>query len=323
MNLSRIDLPDGPILQAVVRDISEQKAAFEQVRQARDRARKYFEVAGTLMVVLDPNGRVTAINQQGRELVGLPSAAIVGEDWFGRFLPDENREEVRAVFRRLVAGEEEIAASYENVVLTGAGERRTLAFRNTILRDEQGAIEGILASGTDVTQQRALEETLRYQARHDPLTGLLNRGALDEALDREVERIQRYGGTLGLIMLDLDHFKVVNDRFGHPTGDRVLQGVVQCLQDELRGADVLGRWGGEEFIAFLPHTDAEEAAGLAERIRQSVAGIPFEEVGRVTVSLGVTELEAGQTRSAMLKRLDNALYQAKEEGRNRVVTLKP
>ena len=179
-------------------------------------------------------------------------------------------------------------------------------------------MEGILSSGVDITQQRELEEALRYEAHHDTLTGLYNRRTILETLDREMGRAHRYGGSVALMMFDLDHFKVINDRFGHEAGDRVLREIARQTQQELRSADLLGRWGGEEFIAVLPETELEAAGSLAERIRQAVAEVAFDAVGEVNVSLGVTAVEPRESRDELLKRLDNALYRAKTQGRNRV-----
>ena len=318
VQLSRIDLAQGPILEAVIRDITEQKTAFNRIRQARNRAQKYFDVAGVMMLVLDPEARVAAINPKGCELIGLPREAIVGSDWIGRFVPAELQEDVRSYFHRLL-NESLVGTDYgENPILTGTGQRRLLAFHNALLTDGEGNMEGILSSGVDITQQRELEEALRYEAHHDTLTGLYNRRTILETLDREMGRAHRYGGSVALMMFDLDHFKVINDRFGHEAGDRVLREIARQTQQELRSADLLGRWGGEEFIAVLPETELEAAGSLAERIRQAAAEVAFDAVGEVNVSLGVTAVEPRESRDELLKRLDNALYRAKTQGRNRV-----
>jgi len=118
-------------------------------------------------------------------------------------------------------------------------------------------------------------------------------------------------------MIDIDHFKMVNDIHGHHRGDYALETLADILRISKRNADVLARIGGEEFIMFLPDTDITGAAILAERIRNSVQNFPFEEIGRMTVSLGVTEFSNTDTNESILKRVDSALYKAKERGRNR------
>ena len=119
-------------------------------------------------------------------------------------------------------------------------------------------------------------------------------------------------------MFDIDHFKAVNDRYGHPVGDTVLVGLTRLVQRNLRAADTLARWGGEEFVIMMPHCDADEAVGLAEKLRALLALQTFETVGQVTASFGVTQCRPEDSPQSWLKRADLALYQAKAEGRNAV-----
>ena len=176
--------------------------------------------------------------------------------------------------------------------------------------------------------QEAAQELVQL-AYHDPLTGAFNRRAFLTSLNQEFERTHRYGSPCCLLMLDLDHFKAVNDRYGHDCGDLVLKHVVERLQSHLRAVDTLGRLGGEEFAVLLPSTQRSAAVELAERLRSMVeqsvlllpvtegAGQPFS----ITISIGVTTLlpgEAGETVGEVLKRVDQAMYNAKASGRNRV-----
>lgn len=162
----------------------------------------------------------------------------------------------------------------------------------------------------------AANHELERRASHDPLTGLWNRQRFEAALDAELDRVARYGSWCGLIMLDIDHFKQVNDSHGHDIGDCVLTQVGQVLQMEMRTPDHLARWGGEEFMVLLPETDGAAAMAVAERLRARLADTEFDDVGTLTISLGVTTTSAPEERSALLKRLDDALYRAKTDGRN-------
>jgi two-component system, cell cycle response regulator len=167
-----------------------------------------------------------------------------------------------------------------------------------------------------------VEETQRLAAT-DALTRVLNRRAFLDRAAGEIARIERYGGTLSLALLDVDHFKSVNDRFGHATGDRVLVTVAKTVSDALRGSDVLARWGGEEFVVAFPVIDASQARLAAERLRRAIESIeiPIEgrpEALRVTASLGVAELSRGETIESVVERADAAMYRAKQGGRNRV-----
>lgn len=124
-------------------------------------------------------------------------------------------------------------------------------------------------------------------------------------------------------MFDIDHFKAVNDTHGHDVGDRVLQTVTRCVADTIRETDQLARWGGEEFMVLLPQTRLPAALELAERLRAAVAGHPFPPVEEITISLGTSQWRPGMSRNALLKETDDALYEAKRQGRNHVAVIRP
>jgi diguanylate cyclase (GGDEF)-like protein len=162
---------------------------------------------------------------------------------------------------------------------------------------------------------------LEIQARTDALTDLPNRRAILEILDEEVSRALRQSGSLGVGMLDIDHFKLVNDRYGHAAGDAVLRELAQRLASVMRPYDSLGRYGGEEFLIVVPGTGREELRDVLERLRAVASATPFAAGGReltVTVSLGGV-VRDGRSADALIARADDALYEAKEQGRDRVV----
>ena len=154
----------------------------------------------------------------------------------------------------------------------------------------------------------------------DQLTGLTNRRVFEEQLEDEVERSRRSGEPLSLAILDLDHFKQVNDQHGHPVGDQVLRELSRVLRTQSRGRESLGRLGGEEFGWLLPGTSAARAYSAAERVRRVVASVAVPPVGRMTVSIGVAGLRPEQTAADLVEAADTALYEAKRSGRNRVVS---
>ena len=165
--------------------------------------------------------------------------------------------------------------------------------------------------------------TMARRADTDALTGVLNRAGFNEAFSREFSRARRYRQPLSLVLLDLDHFKTVNDRHGHPAGDKVLEGTARLLESRVRESDLVARWGGEEFAVVTPMTDADGAVQLAEKIRGLMERTSFGPAGAVTASFGVTEMRADDTLEAILSRVDQALYCAKDTGRNQVKCAEP
>ncbi len=161
-------------------------------------------------------------------------------------------------------------------------------------------------------------EELEQIAIRDKLTGLYNRRKLDESFVAEVSRAERYGRSLSAIMIDIDHFKAVNDAHGHSVGDAVLAETASRLHATLRTSDILGRWGGEEFLIICPETSLETAGQLAERLRLDYEDLDFPVAGRLTASFGVVAHRPGHLANDILLRADKALYRAKNEGRNRI-----
>jgi diguanylate cyclase (GGDEF)-like protein len=170
-----------------------------------------------------------------------------------------------------------------------------------------------------------LEREMAEQARTDPLTGALNRRAMEEAALRETSRSIRHGHRLCMIMLDIDHFKLLNDTRGHAAGDYALQALVRTVKTMLRKQDLLARTGGEEFTILLPDTPVDAGLVAAERVRQAVEAldVPFEEASiKFTVSAGVAQLDPSQGGwENMMRRADSAMYEAKELGRNAVAAV--
>lgn len=165
--------------------------------------------------------------------------------------------------------------------------------------------------------KRYIHNSLASSAIHDALTGVFNKGYFSEYLEYEIARALRKQMPFSLVMLDIDHFKVVNDTYGHRRGDYALKTLAEVVVKAKRNADVLARIGGEEFIILLPDTGLSDAGRIAERIRRSVEDFSFEEIGKLTVSLGVTAFTPSDHNESLLKRVDSALYLAKENGRNR------
>ncbi len=172
----------------------------------------------------------------------------------------------------------------------------------------------------EILNRKEIEKELELISLTDELTGIYNRRAFNDFMHKNISRAKRHLEPLSILMLDIDHFKQVNDLYGHDMGDEVLTIFAHLVQDHLREEDIFARWGGEEFIILLPQTSSSEALKLAERIRKNISEYHFSEIDSVTVSIGHTEFHVDDSFDILLKRVDEALYQAKNAGRNNVTS---
>ncbi len=194
------------------------------------------------------------------------------------------------------------------------------------IKDPQGRIHGVVQVFSDNTPEIAVQkaiEKLEKQAMIDPLTGLANRRYIDKILDNKINEAQRYGIKFGLLFIDIDHFKAVNDKYGHDVGDKVLQMAANTMSSVIRTSDILGRWGGEEFVAVVLNVEEEKLLGVAEKLRISMEKARMENKGtqiKVTISIGATmsNPQNKDTKEKLLKRADDLMYTSKIKGRNQV-----
>lgn len=291
----------------VARDVSELALTQEKFEKA-------FIRNATLMAITDPaTGRFIDVNTAFLEALQLDREAVVGRTTveLGLFPDQKSRDD-------LVADLVDTEPGVSRELCFKSPDGRTMVGEFRAERIRSGPREFLLTMITDVTRQRELMTELEHKATHDVLTGACNRLRADRVLDEEVRRAARVGPCPALIMIDIDRFKVVNDRFGHPVGDQVLQTLVTRLSARIRETDLLARWGGEEFLVILPGTDEDGAVRLAETLRTTMAETRIPEAGRVTISLGVAAHHPGESVADWVGRADAALYEAKRAGRNRV-----
>ena len=307
--------------QGVLVDVTDVKQAEAQIRDERDRAQRYLDIAGTMIVVIASDGRVSLVNRRTCEVLGYSEEELLGRDWFDLVIPDSDRDSTRSAFRRMVAGELERSEEFEHRVLSKTGAERLIAWRNKSLRDEHDRVTGILSSGEDITERRKAQERVAYLAYHDQLTALPNRAMLQDNLTVAVARASRSGLAVGLLCLDLDDFKLVNDSLGHAVGDELLLAAAKRLGDAKRHGDVLARAGGDEFFVLLPDLPEEgesAAVAAAQRVVEAFQE-PFEVAGtelHVSTSVGVSLFprDAGDA-DELLRHADAAMYQAKRDAR--------
>jgi len=187
--------------------------------------------------------------------------------------------------------------------------------------EEQGHLESLLSALLYPMRNALLYRAATQSALRDPLTDTGNRIAMDQTLQREIEMSRRHSQPLSLLMLDIDHFKQINDTYGHSAGDEVLKAVAASIKSQLRNVDMVFRFGGEEFMILLSNTSREAAAMVGERLRFAAQAQDYVAEGKtieLTVSLGCSTLLPGESAESLLRRADSALYVAKREGRNRL-----
>jgi len=267
----------------------------------------------------DRKGRFVAVNARFAEARGLTPERLLGKTDFDFWPPELAQRYVNDDLAVMKSGRRKVI---EEPLVHVQGEPVWIETIKSPIYNSDGKVIGTTGISRDITERKRTAEILRELATTDGLTKLFNRGHFMEAAEHEFQRSNRYGHALSLLMIDVDHFKSVNDTYGHRVGDSVLQFLAKLLLSNLRTVDSLGRIGGEEFAALLPETGRADALVTAERLRVTVANEPIPINGgslRVTISLGAAATSnATPSLDALIGLADAALYQAKNNGRNRV-----
>jgi len=292
-----------------------------ELAEAQAFSARLVELLPNPLWVKDLAGHYRLYNKSFREFFGIDETAWLGhssEEVLGRHLPAEELDSDCRVLDGSSRREE-----FETQIPDCRGQSRTLLVTKAALPADGVVPNGIIGLAVDISERKGLERELRRLATIDPLTGAPNRRHFTTLAHQEMERALRYDLPLAAIMLDVDHFKKVNDTWGHSIGDEVLKAVTESMLAQLREVDVLGRMGGEEFAVLLPQTGVEGARQLADRLRQAVASIrlPLAEGAlRTSISLGVACRGGADTHfDHVLGRADRAMYRAKDQGRDRIV----
>jgi diguanylate cyclase (GGDEF)-like protein/PAS domain S-box-containing protein len=309
----------------VMLDISELTATKRQLQEkeqaltkANDRLEDILFSLPQGIIFVDSNTHtIIDVNPQAALKIGLPPNEIVGKICHNFICPNRKGN-------CPITDKEQQVDRSETYLLNNSGDK--IPILKTVIRLEIGGQDCLLESFEDISELKRLENELTQLATMDSLTGIFNRRHFFDLTEKEIKRSQRYGGPLSLAIFDLDDFKKINDTYGHPTGDDVLKAFARKIKGMLRGNDIFGRIGGEEFAISMISCGLEEAEKAASRIGKAVA----EEVIktdqhdiRCTISVGVSQLGSGEKSSeAILDRADKALYQAKATGKNRVMAYK-
>jgi diguanylate cyclase (GGDEF)-like protein/PAS domain S-box-containing protein len=309
------------VYMAVLKDVTR---LAEQERRLHTNRQKFFAIFDNVrdyaIYTITMDGVIEEWNQSVQRYGGWLAADIQGRS-MSLFFPQDDPDRPRIDL--LLAEAKRIGSvETEGWRLKRDGSRLWANSVITALPDENGTVQGYVVVSRDITERKRLEDDMKLLATVDPLTGAYNRRQGDALLAAEFSRRSRDGRPFAVLLLDIDHFKTINDRFGHPAGDAVLRSLVQACQTALRPIDMVVRWGGEEFLVVLPDTDAVAAMSAAERVRVALAAtevvIPDPSTIRFTVSMGVA-VSQRDSPGELLRRADVALYTAKNGGRDRVV----
>src|SRR5208337_283629 len=275
---------------------------------------------------VDTDRRILYWNAAAERLSGYAASEVVGSLCFDDILDHTDSAGCHLCHERcpLAATIETRKQLCKRVFLRHKeGNRIAVEVRVSPVMDDRGRTVGAVEIFRDASSDLALESaysSARELAQKDPLTGLANRRSLASFVSEQLMLFWRSGRRFSVIMVDLDHFKAINNRFGHTAGDRVLAEIAQVLLESSREMDLAGRYGGEEFVVVLPNTSLEQAASIAERIRAEIQGRNWgAEIGipALTASLGVADPRPGDDWDSLISRADAALYDAKQHGRNR------
>lgn len=313
------------------RDITEHKQAEQHLRESREDFERYFNMGTVGMCVTSPEKGWIEVNDRLCQMLAYSRDELHKFTWSELTHPDDLDLDLE-LFEQTLAGKRD-AYQLDKRFIRKDGSTVYTSLYVTCHRNPDDSVRYVLASLVDITERKRAEEEiqllqaeLREQAIRDPLTGLYNRRYLDEIVEREVARAARENYPISFVMMDIDHFKDTNDTYGHNAGDTVLQRIAAQFIGQTRIGDVICRYGGEEFLAVLPNVSTEIAYQVAERWRKSIQDAKLflenREI-RNTISCGIAAYpKDGDTNAVIISMADKALYQAKHDGRNRVIIWK-
>ena len=298
-----------------------------------------FDASPDAIVMFDINYRILIASKSANEVLGFEGDCLVGENILQFFVDKESKrieKNIRRVFNENNIGTTNYRGKKNN-------NSTIYEVNSRAIKDDNGNSINLVSIIRDVTQKVILEEVLEAREKQykelakelerknislservsiDNLTGIKNRYYFDERIKEEVDLAKRQKVSFSLLLFDLDHFKLVNDNFGHDIGDKVLKRVTDAVSKIIRSYDIFARWGGEEFVVLMPNTTEAEAVLAAEKIRKAVEDIIHPDIEKITISIGIAIWEVDDDVDQIFVKADKALYTAKNQGRNRVIVYK-
>ena len=279
---------------------------------------KALEQTDDMVLITDVNGIIEYANDSASLKSGYDKSELIGKKTNIFKSGKHTADFYKKLWNTILSGQ-----NYRSVIIDKTKDDRLyyVDLKITPLLDENDNIQNFVATSTDITKHMEMEKKLKKLATIDSLTEIYNRYKIDDEIKVNIARYERYKEPFSVLMFDIDHFKVINDTYGHDVGDRVLKNLSKTVSKNIRVTDKVGRWGGEEFVVILENTTTKEASIVAEKLRKIIETDELEENSKITVSIGVAQYVPPQSREDLIKKVDEALYMAKEKGRNQVVVL--
>jgi len=317
--ITPITLHNTACLLTMMMDITERKRAEEQLRETRDTLQTIIYSSPLTILTFDSEDRITMWNPAAESMFGWSEKQTLGQ--IDPTVPENKLRESDALRNATMSGMS--FSNMDTVRMKNDGEQFHVSLSVAPLRGQENEVIGRLHIITDITERKKLQEELRQQATTDELTKVSNRRHFIELANSEIKRAIRLKRPPAFALIDIDHFKQINDTYGHATGDLALIEFTKICQKQIREIDVLARFGGDEFVLLFPETNKEQAYEIVERIRLALMKTPVDLEGEqvvITLSCGIASLgDEQKSLDTLLNRADQALYHAKEAGRNRVV----
>ena len=310
------------LVTSLTKEVATCRDLQRSLRQAEETARALLNATTDSAILIDPKGKILAINETAAERLSQDNIEMVRKNLFDILPPTLAEQRKSRIDQVLDSGD---PLQFED-------DYAGTTYLNSLypVFDRQGKIQNLAYYSRDITEQRQMELALRESEKRykelsitDGLTKLYNSRHFYTSLQLEMERANRYQRSLALLMIDIDDFKKFNDTYGHLAGDKVLARTGTVIRNALREADSGYRYGGEEFVLILPETAGPGAVRVAERIRKELASMSISPLANtrchITASMGISELQVKDTLSEFVRRADKNLYAAKTEGKNRVI----
>jgi len=294
--------------------------SLQEKQVLEQRLKVITDVLGDGVLFIDKEGHLLFANPEALKLLEYSVSEI-------------NEKDISSLFQAPASGENLFKDSIlkgknydeENGVITAKSGKEIPVMLSSRPVYKKKSLDGSVITIRDITEQRkyllsleTINKLLEKQAMTDALTGIHNRMKFDRILAGEIQRTRRNKYPLSLIMCDIDHFKQINDQYGHPAGDAVLKRLTKLIKQNIRNIDFFARWGGEEFVILSPGTDSNGSEQLAEKIRLKIESFNFTEPEHLTLSFGISSFKTGDNAVKLLNRADEAMYKAKANGRNQV-----